>query len=592
MTPPFEKCRSGEPNKSCGSDERGDKGDSLCTGVRGSSGRFSPPDNASLARHLRGLGHRLNPLGCAFLLCLFLVSEAFPAEKAKKPNILFIAIDDLRPELGCYGSPAVISPNLDKLASEGRRFARAYCQEAICAPSRASIMTGARPDTTGITHNYVKIRELNPDIVTMPQHFAAHGYETFYTGKIYHQGDDDEHAWSRDPDPSKLPFKRLKKPYALEENLAIHQQNKKEMIAKYGEAAKRGLGTGPAYESADVADHVYKDGFNTELGIATMKEVVAEGDKPFFMALGFHLPHLNWVAPKKYWDLYDRDELALATQTEGPEGGAAVGLHASFELRTRHGIPKSGPLGDDLSRTLLHAYYACVSYVDAQIGKAIAALEEAGVRDDTIIIVWSDHGWHLGEMGIWGKATNYEIATRVPMIAWTPEMKHPGEPTNALVELVDIFPTLCELSGVPPLERLEGRSFAPLLENPDQPWKKIAISQFPSPALREWAANPLSPEMRETYFGPLISEVETRIQKQQGDAWDRELFEQHLMGYSVRSDRYRLVLWRDQRNPEAKPVFVELFDHENDPNETVNVADSHPEIVSQLHTDLAETLGW
>ena len=570
MKADFEKC----------SPARGGRVPQLCCAQQGRS------------LDLRGLGHRLNRVMWVVLLGCIPAGSGFSAEKSKKPNILFIAIDDLRPELGCYGSADVLSPNLDKLASEGRRFDRAYCQEAICAPSRASIMTGARPDTTGITHNYVKIRELNPDIVTMPQHFRAHGYETFFTGKIYHQGDADEHSWSREPDPSALPFAPLNKPYALAGNLAIHQQNKKEMIAKYGDAAKRGLGTGPAYESADVADHVYKDGYNTELGIATMKEVVAEGEKPFFMALGFHKPHLNWVAPKKYWDMYDREKLALTTQTEGPEGGVEMGLHASFELRTRHGIPKSGPIDDELARTLLHAYYACISYVDAQVGKAIAALEEAGVRDNTIIIVWSDHGWHLGEMGIWGKATNYEIATRVPMIAWTPEMKHRGEPTNGLVELVDIFPTLCELSGVPPLERLEGRSFSPLLEDPDQPWKKIAISQFPSPALREWAANPLSPEMRETYFGPLISEVETRIKKQQGEVWNRELFEQHLMGYSVRSDRYRLVLWRDQRDPEAEPVFVELFDHQEDPGETVNVANSHPEVVSQLHADLSDTLGW
>lgn len=226
------------------------------------------------------------------------------------------------------------------------------------------------------------------------------------------------------------------------------------------------------------------------------------------------------------------------------------------------------------------------------MGKAIAALEEAGVRDNTIIIVWSEHGWRLGEMGIWGKATNYEIATRVPMIACTHGMKSRGEATSGSVELVDIFPTLCDLTGVPPLDRLEGRSFAPLLENPNQPWKEIAISQFPSPALREWAANPLSPEMWETYFGPLISEVEDRIKQQQGDTWNRELFEQHLMGYSVGSDRYRLVLWRDQRNPEAKPVFVELFDHEEDPNETINVAESHPEVVSTLSENLAAVLGW
>lgn len=267
-----------------------------------------------------------------------------------------------------------------------------------------------------------------------------------------------------------------------------------------------------------------------------------------------------------------------------------MGLHASFELRTRAGIPKSGPLGEDLSRTLLHAYYACVSYVDAQVGKMIAALEQAGIRDNTIIVVWGDHGWHLGEMGIWGKATNYEIATRVPLIAWTPDMKARGQGTTALVELLDIYPTLCELAGIPRPDHLAGRSFAPLLDNPDLAWKEAAVSQFPNPALREWAANPLSPGMRETFFGPLIKEVEGRIIQQQGDAWNRELFEEHLTGYTLRSARYRLVLWKDHRDPEAQPVFVELFDHEDDPQEQVNVAAANPEVVERLSEQLEEAL--
>ena len=518
-----------------------------------------------------------------FLLCPLLQS-------AEKPNILFIAIDDLRPELGCYGSPVAITPNLDALASDGLRFDRAYCQEAICAPSRISLLTGKRPDQTGITHNYVKLRDLNPDIITLPQHFGAHGYTTFFTGKIFHQGDEEEDAWNHQPNPNKLAFKKPKSSYAIPENQKIRSENLKAMIKKYGETAKRGLGGGPAYESADVPDHAYIDGYNTELGIATMKELAQDDDKPFLMALGFKKPHLNWTSPSKYWDLYDRDQLHLATQVDGPAGGAEMGLHASFELRTRAGIPKSGPIGDELSRTLLHAYYACVSYVDAQIGKAITALDEAGIRDNTIIIVWGDHGWHLGEMGIWGKATNYEIATRVPLIMQTPGMKARGRGTEALVELLDVFPTLCDLAGIPPLEGITGRSFAPLLDAPDQDWKEIAISQFPTPALREWAANPLSPEMRETYFGPLIEEVEGRIIAQQTETWDRELFEQHLMGYTARSQRYRLILWMDQRNPDAPPVDAELFDHQSDPTETTNIASTHPEVVAELTSKLKSVL--
>jgi iduronate 2-sulfatase len=487
----------------------------------------------------------------AFLCC----TSATLLVGAEKPNVLFIAIDDLRPELGCYGSPIAKSPNLDALAAEGLRFDRAYCQEAICAPSRASLLTGARPDTTGITHNYVKIRELNPDIITLPQHFKSNGYETVYFGKIYHQGDPDDRSWSLAANPKLIDVPKPKGGYALPENNQIKKDNMAKMIAKYGEAAKKGLGSGPAYESADVPDTAYGDGYNTALAIATMKKLVREDDQPFFLALGLNKPHLNWTAPKKYWDMYDRDDIELSPQVDGPENGAEMGLHASFELRTRHGIPKSGPLGEDLSHTLLHAYYACVSYVDAQIGKMIAAVDEAGIRDNTIIIVWSDHGWHLGEMGIWGKATNYEIGTRVPLIVWTPDMKANGKATDALVELVDIFPTLCELAGIPQADHLDGSSFAPLLDKPNRSWKELAISQFPSPALSEWAANPLSPGMRETFFGPLIEEVEGRIIDQQGDAWDRDLFENHLMGYTARSEKYRLVLWKDHRDPFFRVSF-------------------------------------
>ncbi len=507
-----------------------------------------------------------------------------------RPNILFIAIDDLRPELGCYGSPIVKSPNLDALAADGMLFERAYCQQAICSPSRASLMTGARPDTIGVVENNAYFRELNPDIVTLPQHLIASGYETVYCGKIYHaQMVDKEKSWSRVPAWKKMKIKRPPTPggYALPENQKIMLENKEKMTAKYGKEASYGLVQGPAYESADVEDHVYGDGFNTELAIATLKAHIDwKPNQPIFLGLGFTKPHLNFVAPKKYWDLYDPKDIRLATQTQAPKDGAATGIHASFELRVRHGIPKYGPIGDDLSRTLLHAYYACVSYVDAQIGKMLKTLDELGIRVNTIIIVWGDHGWHLGDMGIWGKATNYEIAARVPLLIWTPDMKARGQKSRALVELVDMYPTLCELAGVPLPPHLEGRSFVPLLDNPDREWKTAALSQFPNPALREWAANPLSPGMRETFFGPLIKDVEARIIKQQGDVWDRELFEKHLMGYSLRTDRYRFVSWRDHRNRRAPALIVELYDHENDPTETVNVAEKNPAVVKKLTKQL------
>ena len=528
---------------------------------------------------------------------LFYFALAFSCNSAKapsenvnkqKPNILFIAIDDLRPELGCYGSDIAITPNMDRLAASGLLFERAYCQQAICSPSRASLMTGARPETTGIIENYTYFRDVLPGIVTLPQNFIKNGYEAVYCGKIYHKPAfaDHEKSWSRMPAKIDLPAPKFPGTYALEENQEIFKKNQADIRKKYGEGATDhyALGRGPAYEKADVPDHYYLDGYTTEVAVATLKELVADKDKPFFLGFGMKLPHLDWKAPTKYWDLYDPEKIPMAEHTEAPENGAAMGLHASFELRVRHGIPKSGPIEGELAKTLKHAYLASVSYLDAQIGKLLKTLDEEGVRENTIILLWSDHGFHLGDMGVWAKATNYEIATRVPMIIWTPDMpeENRGKKTVALVELVDMYPTLCELAGIELPGHLEGQSFALLLEDPDMKWKEAAFSQYPNPALREWAANPLTQGMRETYFGPLIEEVETKIKKQMGEKWDRDMFENDLMGYAMRTNEHRLVVWKNKKQPNAEPLFIELYDHANDPHETKNIAEDEPELVDKL----------
>ncbi len=510
------------------------------------------------------------------------------AKVVTKANILFIAIDDLRPELGSYGSEIAISPHLDKLSSQGIQFNKAYCQQAICGPSRASVLTGMRPESSGITHNYIKMREQFPNVITLPQHFKNNGYETVGIGKIFHHGDKDEHfSWSRKPVAHPLEGKQKNlgnRGFVLEENVRKKDKIRKEMFAKYGDIAKFGLAMGPAYEAADVPDNAYVDGFNTDVAIATMKEMVNKGDKPFFLGLGMHKPHLNWNAPKKYWDLYNSEDIEVTDQTNGPLNGAAMALHPSFELRVRDGIPKKGNFDPELKRTLKHAYLACISYVDAQIGRMIKALEDAGVRENTVIIVWSDHGYHLGDMGLWGKATNYEIATRVPMMICTPNMpiNSRGVQSEALVELVDIYPTLCELAGLEKPEYLDGTSFVPLIENPNKPWKTAAFSQFPSPALREWGSIPLRQAMRETYFGPLLENVENRIKSQQKQKWNRALFENDLVGYAMRTAQYRLVAWKDSSQPSKEPLFVELFDHNVDPKESVNIANDNEDIVSEL----------
>ena len=506
---------------------------------------------------------------------------------SERPNIIFIAADDLRPELGCYGSEIAITPNFDALANEGLLFNRAYCQQAICSPSRASLMTGARPDTIGVVENYAYFRDTKPDIVTLPQHFRANGYETVHTGKIYHSAKyGDPESWSREPAWDRMP-KDMPLPvppvigYALPENRKIVTDKQK----RFGENAHSALIKGPAYERADVPDQTYEDGYHTDLAIETMKDMLAQNpEKPFFLGLGFKKPHLNFIAPKKYWDMYDPADIPPGTYTPAPKDGAAMGLNASYELRTRDGIPKYGPIGPELSRTLMHGYLACTSYIDAQLGKMIAAVDEAGIRDNTIVIFWGDHGWHLGDMGIWGKATNYEIAARVPLMIWTPDMpdRHRGKTTDALVELIDMYPTLCDLVGIEIPKHVEGHSFKPLLSNPNKAWKKAAFSQYPNPAMREWAANPITPDMRDLFFGPLMDDIESAIQKQMGDKWDRELFEHELMGYTMRTDRYRLVLWKEWKNSSREPLFIELYDHKADPNETKNIAKEKPKLVSKL----------
>ncbi|WP_010134628.1 sulfatase [Ochrovirga pacifica] len=532
------------------------------------------------------------------IICLALtcVSIAFQAQK-KKPNVLFIAVDDLKTELGCYGSDIVKSPNIDRLAKEGIVFRRAYCQQAICGPSRASIMTGARPESINVTDLFQDFRANVPSIKTIPQHFRENGYETAYTGKVFHgKYNDKELSWSKKINKVPRDKKSLKTMggYALAESQLMWLKNKMELEEKYGEKTIREnwLDKGPVTECADVPDDTYEDGYNTSLAIGALKELVQE-EKPWFLGLGFKKPHLDFIAPKKYWDLYDRESIPLATNTERPKNGAAMGLSESLEVRVAPDVPKTGAFSPELQRKLRHGYYACISYIDAQLGRMIAALKETGQYENTIIVFWSDHGFNLGEMGYWGKANNYEVATRVPFIISAPEFskKVKGQTSDALVELVDVFPTLCDLAGLEKPNHLEGTSLVPLLKKPNKKWKEAAYSLFPSPALREWAAIPFTPPFRKTFFEPLIDKIEKRIALQMGDKWNRKTFEDFVMGYAMRTDRYRIVVWKDRRKPEDQPLFVELYDHKTDVNETENIAENNPVIVAKLIQQLKKA-GW
>ncbi len=508
---------------------------------------------------------------------LFLTLAAWAKDK---PNVLFISIDDLRPELNCYGKSYIKSPNIDKLAGKGLLFERAYCQQPICGPSRVSVMTGMRPEKSGVYHNDLVFRETSPNAITLSQFFMNRGYNAAFSGKIYHVNFNDKKSWNF---PTSKPViknrVKLRNGYASKENHELMINKRKALMEKFG-MIPRGMMSGPAYEMADVPDSTYPDGLGTLAAIDTLKELKKDG-KPFFLAMGYKKPHLNFVAPKKYWDIYDRDEIQLADQTKGPTKGSTTGLHCSFELRTRHGIPKYGPIGEDLSKTLLHAYYACVSYVDAQIGLLLDSLKEEGLADNTIVVLWSDHGWHLGDMGVWGKATNYEIAARVPFMIYAPWMKSQGKKTKGLVELMDIYPTLVDLAGFDQPDYLEGKSLVPLMNNANLEWNEPVLTQYPNPALREWAALPLSKEMRGTFFGPLITDKETEIKEQFGEKFDRQLFENELMGYSLRTDKYRFIAWLDRTDKSKDPVMLELYEVEKDGTEKHNIASAHPELVNE-----------
>ncbi|HLF92699.1 MAG TPA: sulfatase [Planctomycetota bacterium] len=449
---------------------------------------------------------------------LLLLAFLLPAwtQEAPRLNVLFIAVDDLRPSLGCYGDPLVRSPNLDKLASRGLAFNRAYCQQAVCSPSRSSLLTGRRPDTTKVWDLVTHFRAALPDIVTLPQHFKNHGYHAQGFSKIFHGGYDDAPSWS-------APHATPKKPGFGPEG----QARLKELVEEAKKAGRdpkavRGL----PWEAPDVADDDLADGATAGMAIQALETLK---DKPFFLAVGFLRPHLPFVAPKKYWDLYKEESFKPASNPNPPQDAPKYAATTWGELRAYDGIPKTGPLTDAQARKMLHGYHASISYMDAQVGRVLDALDRLGMREKTVVILWGDHGWQLGEHGYWCKHTNYEVAARAPLILSVPGQASAGKRTDALVEFVDIFPSLAEICGLPRSNGVEGTSFKPLLDDPSRPWKKGAISQYP------------------------------RGIPGQG----------RCMGYSIRTDRWRLVEWAIPAKGFAE---YELYDHQADPGENVNLA--------------------
>jgi iduronate 2-sulfatase len=463
------------------------------------------------------------------VLLLFLaLSRAAPA--FAKPNILLICVDDLKPVLGCYGDRTVKSPNIDRLAARGMLFERAYCNQAVCAPSRNALMTGRRPQSLGIYDLGTNFRRAAPDAVTLPQYFKQHGYRPQAMGKILHVGHgnhEDPASWSVPHWP--VPFIE----YALPESHAKDGLTREEAL--FANKSATGLPRGAPFENADVPDETYGDG---SLATEAIKRLSAakESGEPFFIATGFIRPHLPFCAPKKYWDLYDRNAFKLPARTTPPDGAPAYAPQSSGELRQYSGVPEKGPIPDDLARTLIHGYHAAVSFTDAQIGRVLDALDESGLAKDTIIVLWGDHGWHLGDHGMWCKHTNYEEATHIPLLVVAPGLTAPSSRSMAMVETVDLYPTLAELAGLPPPSGLEGRSFTSALRDPALGHRNYVFHVYP-----------------------------------RGER----------IGRAVRTNQYRLVEWKV---PGADPstAGIELYDYIADPLETKNIAPDKPEIVTRL----------
>jgi iduronate 2-sulfatase len=430
---------------------------------------------------------------------------------------LFIAVDDLRPALKCYGDQTAITPNIDRIASQGMLFNRAYCQQAVCSPSRLSLLTGRRPDTIRVWDLSTHFREALPDVVTLPQHFKDHGYHTCSIGKIYHgsgKPSKDPPSWSAEPKYDYVRDPQVR--YALPENLK-------------GKGLKRS-----ASEAADVPDNAYIDGIVCDAAIAELAQRKIDR-QPFFLAVGFRKPHLPFCAPRNYWDQYDRSTVPMPATTEHPKDAPEVAVRSWKELEGYTDIPDNGQLSEEKIRELRHGYYACVSYIDALIGRLLDEVDRLQLAANTVIVVWGDHGYHLGEQGLWTKANNYELSTRVPLIISVPGQAHSGAKTDALVEFVDVYPTLTDVCGLGAPVGAEGISLTPLIAEPDRAWKRAVFSQYP----RARSAN-------------------------------RHRGHGEIMGYAVRTERYRYVEWREWTT--QKVLARELYDHANDPVEMYNVA--------------------
>ena len=473
---------------------------------------------------------------------LFLVSAVF-ASAADKANVLLLLVDDLKPTLGCYGDEVAVSPNIDRLAEMGTRFEMAYCNQAVCMASRYNLMLGSRSSSTGFYSFGTQFREVYPDAVTLPQHFRNSGYVTHSMGKVFHIGHgntNDDASWS-------VPHLKDKViEYLVPES--NHRQLTREEALFTNEFSKpiRSLPRGAAWESPDVLDEAYADGRIATHAVDRLRELSANPDQPFFLAVGFVRPHLPFSAPKKYWDKYDRDKLPMPEFEDPPVGAPAYAGKRGGEINAFKPVPTgNGLYEDDLKRDLIHGYYASVSYMDAQLGRVLDEVENLGLDENTIIVLWGDHGWHLGDHGTWTKHTNYEQAVRIPIIFYAPSVTKGGSISRQPAETVDIYTTLASLAGLPK-------------PNGPQPIDGIDLT-------------------------PVLKNTNKRIREYAYHAYNKR---SHL-GRAIRTERYRLVEWIPHENVRGE-IEYELYDYKEDPLETKNLAKSQPDVLKDLLELLAQ----
>jgi uncharacterized sulfatase len=462
----------------------------------------------------------LRTLGLAIATAHFCMLAASPAQAASpKPNVLLIAVDDMNNHLGCYGHPWVKSPNIDRLARRGVRFDRAYCQFPLCSPSRTSLLTGRRPDVTQVYDLQKHFRDVLPDVVTLPQMFMNQGYFAARVGKLYHYGN-----------PGQIGTDGLDDPASWNERINPKGRDKAEEHLLTNHTPKRGLGSSLSFLRAEGADEEQTDGI---VATETIRLMEARRNEPFFIAAGFYRPHCPYIAPKRYFDLYPIQNALMPAGSLDYLAGVPKPALSSTQPHPWFGVT------EEQGREALQAYWAAISFVDAQVGRLLDAIDRLNLADRTIVVFWSDHGYHTGEHGLWMKQSAFENSARVPLIIAAPGAKATGAASGRTVELLDIYPTLADLCGLRPPGDLDGRSLRPLLDNPNSRWERPAYTQV-------WRGS--------------------------------------FPGHSIRNERFRYIEWDNGRKG------AQLYDYAADPEEKRNIIDdpNYGEALAMLRAALRE----